>query len=289
MNDNMQFPAEAYVYVLNLQDRIMLDAVKAVLTKLKDNPVRTAGEAAVLDTTLQLFNAMPSASQPCKNQTVDIRASWAPAASANHASIYTIVMTLHEGGMIMYYSYGSDPLGAVGGGSVIQTWYADYGSKCDLDDHFFTHRCIDGVKPFHQAVYSLSPETEVHMDCKNYPEEEEGESNQSYYPKTVLSTGTEVLPPSPDELFRALADKMKAGKRRPERIPAPVCCDLCDCAMNREEFLVDGMVKNSLAFADMCVRCAILYGSGIGRGIGQLYQRCDDGAWRCVAGLTTKF
>lgn len=68
---------------------------------------------------------------------------------------------------------------------------------------------------------------------------------------------------------------------------APVRCDLTDTNTSADHDLskefVDGATRMG-PWAIMCARCARMRGVGIGRGMGQRYQRQEDGRWLKVAG-----
>lgn len=54
-------------------------------------------------------------------------------------------------------------------------------------------------------------------------------------------------------------------------------------ARSRVIFL-DGRLKDSLAWANMCADCSVYHGDGIGWGTGQLYRQEKDGRWLVVGG-----
>jgi hypothetical protein len=63
----------------------------------------------------------------------------------------------------------------------------------------------------------------------------------------------------------------------------PDTCDLCKCPIGEVGFFVDGQTHDG-SWANMCPKCYMGHGMGIGWGIGQLYRNCREGRWRCIAG-----
>jgi hypothetical protein len=63
----------------------------------------------------------------------------------------------------------------------------------------------------------------------------------------------------------------------------PSECDLCGSLTSAHGFFVDGATAEG-AWANMCARCYVREGTGIGWGVGQLYQASLDGRWRLIAG-----
>lgn len=61
----------------------------------------------------------------------------------------------------------------------------------------------------------------------------------------------------------------------------PEACDLCN--EGKFGFFIDGETANG-AWANMCPRCFMQVGRGIGWGVGQLYRDRGEGRWQCVAG-----
>jgi hypothetical protein len=65
----------------------------------------------------------------------------------------------------------------------------------------------------------------------------------------------------------------------------PEKCDSCGVDLRERWFFVDGRVRGSGEWRDMCSQCFFTTGARIGRGKGQLYQRKADGRWLLVGGF----
>jgi hypothetical protein len=62
-------------------------------------------------------------------------------------------------------------------------------------------------------------------------------------------------------------------------------CDLCGAKLAGRWFFVDGCVRESGEWRDMCSHCFFVKGGKIGPGKGLLYQRQRDGRWLLVGGF----
>ena len=62
----------------------------------------------------------------------------------------------------------------------------------------------------------------------------------------------------------------------------PERCDLCDGSI--KDSFVDGRMKRSSTWAIFCLSCHKEDGAGLGTGLGQQYDRRDDGVWEKVGG-----
>lgn len=79
-------------------------------------------------------------------------------------------------------------------------------------------------------------------------------------------------------------DMDTAEKRRMYYAGAPAACGLCGRSLSGRKFMVDGKVRGSCGWANMCGDCFRTHGVGIGWGYGQLYQR-DENGWLEVGGF----
>ena len=93
---------------------------------------------------------------------------------------------------------------------------------------------------------------------------------------------------SNDSEYESLARlvDLKTGLRRKEKyLCAPEVCDCCNESFAGQQYMIDGGLKGSIAWANMCAECFFRVGKGIGWGDGQLYLKQDDGTWLKVAGF----
>lgn len=89
---------------------------------------------------------------------------------------------------------------------------------------------------------------------------------------------------SAERMLDEIADMDRGRKRKQYYVDPPSECDLCKCSLAKEKYMVDGKVRNSHVWANMCSDCAVFCGDGIGWGMGQLYLK-DEKGWLLVGGF----
>ncbi len=89
---------------------------------------------------------------------------------------------------------------------------------------------------------------------------------------------------SADIALEKYVDMATAKKRNLYYADAPSVCDICKFPLSDAKFMVDGAVRGSLSWANMCGDCFCTYGVKIGWGYGQLYKR-EAGKWLLVGGF----
>lgn len=87
-----------------------------------------------------------------------------------------------------------------------------------------------------------------------------------------------------DEVLEKYVDLVAARKRQSYYMNAPDTCDICQYSLSDRKFMVDGEVRGTGAWANMCADCFVTFGTEIGPGSGQLYQKDPDG-WLLVGGF----
>lgn len=87
-----------------------------------------------------------------------------------------------------------------------------------------------------------------------------------------------------DISLKKYVDMSTAKKRNIYYSSAPDVCDICRFPLSDEKFMVDGAVRGSLPWANMCADCFCSYGVKIGWGYGQLYKQ-EAGKWLLVGGF----
>jgi hypothetical protein len=91
-----------------------------------------------------------------------------------------------------------------------------------------------------------------------------------------------------DETEAAIAEyaDFERAAHAPEfHFSPPGKCDSCGVDLRQRWFFVDGRVRGSGEWRDMCSHCFFTTGARIGCGKGQLYQRQADGRWLLVGGF----
>lgn len=88
-----------------------------------------------------------------------------------------------------------------------------------------------------------------------------------------------------DERLASLVEDMPPGAEPLYAAGAPAACDLCERPLESSGFYVDGKLRQSMQWANLCARCALQRGEGIGWNRSQLFERQEDGKWRLIAGF----
>jgi len=83
-----------------------------------------------------------------------------------------------------------------------------------------------------------------------------------------------------------LVDLAEAKERQIHSLPPPEKCDLCSKDLSKEKYYIDGELKKSGHWANMCPKCFDKNGVNIGWGEGQLYMQEEKGSWLLVAGFS---
>ena len=83
-------------------------------------------------------------------------------------------------------------------------------------------------------------------------------------------------------------DAQALKKKHEIHCSPPALCDLCRQDLKAKQYFVDGALKGSSAWANMCARCFHSRGVEIGWGQGQLYQKQESGDWQLVGGFRPK-
>jgi hypothetical protein len=68
-------------------------------------------------------------------------------------------------------------------------------------------------------------------------------------------------------------------------ISPPTECDLCARPLAKEKYFIDGQIRGSSGWANMCGHCHKLNGIPMGWGSGQLYKNVGERGWLQVAGF----
>lgn len=267
--------------LLNVNNRTMIDALVLLFTKITSRSGYSADELSWLDSALEACSLLPWTDGAAPGPDGLIGISWPFADGCVSGLRFTTIVSLEESGLILFYGYDVLPESGATDYHNTMNWYADPGEAPELEDYYLKELSIAGFAPFHAAVEALDCASGCTVDITF----SNGEDGYALPERKPRSARTSELPATAEEHLRSLIDEAKGRELNIERYAAPARCDICACDFNRGELLVDGRLRGSITFADMCPRCACLYGSGIGYGDGQLYLRQADDSWLCVAGF----
>lgn len=88
-----------------------------------------------------------------------------------------------------------------------------------------------------------------------------------------------------DKLLEEYVDMQTAQEKQIYYSDAPDICDICECSLTDEKFMIDGAIRENGVWANMCGECFLTYGNKIGWGYGQLYLNDAKGGWLLVGGF----
>lgn len=88
-----------------------------------------------------------------------------------------------------------------------------------------------------------------------------------------------------DMKLSKIVDIRKAKQRQIHSSPHPNTCGMCSKELLKEKYYIDGALKRSGVWTNMCPSCFFEHGEGIGWGEGQLYMQVKKGSWLMVAGF----
>ena len=157
-------------------------------------------------------------------------------------------------------------------------WSIASGIKSEFVDNTDRLVKIPGIAPFEDLVDKIDfskPGYEVEIDDSFADDDEE-----------LALTSEQVVPTDAFERELALIINARdVASREAEFAYQISSCDLCGCSLNTKSLFVDGSLKSSSIWANMCAKCFCQNGSGLSWGVGQLYARQPSGCWRLVHGF----
>jgi hypothetical protein len=266
---------------LTVNDRTVIDAFALLLSKVKAWPTCTAEDIRWIDTAIHALTLLPLAAGPAPLPCLLCYISWPLKSSALPGLRYRTNAMFDEAGVVLFFGHESQCENGEPKIRTLMSWFADDNESTELQEVYFDQDRVPGFLPFHAAVEALDVASCGELLC----EFNTGEPDSEIPLPQLHVAGMGPRSQTAEEYLHDLIDEAKGRKLNIERYAAPERCDICACDFDRGELLVDGRLRDSITFADMCPRCACLYGSGIGYGDGQLYLRQPDDSWLCVAGF----
>lgn len=183
---------------------------------------------------------------------------------------------------------------STGGDSFVSmVWRVRPGEVATLDDYLDRLRIVPDAMPFEEEIAGIdfaeaqytvevenSDDALLDEEADNAADEEEDEEEEDRHPACVVSpSGTDEI-----ELARKI-DPAIVDAQDAQFAYGVEKCDFCKVSMEKCGLFVDGQVRNDRQWANMCAPCFLAKGAGIGWGVGQLYARQPNGAWRMVGGF----
>lgn len=274
-----------FSYVMTPGDYIIRDATIELLEKIRTRPGLDPIDIERLDLALGMLRAMPAGSVPFDKNAFLVVADWPPTGRDGFQLRHHVLVVFEAGKIWVAFAYNflpySDP---IRDGRGFFDWNVIPADVCDIVDHYREHAHMEGVLPYHAAVRAFDP-MHPETDLEFILDDEWDEDLNLADPRKDLA---EIpMPVTAEETLRSLVSGERP-RRGMLRLPVPQKCNMCRAVFADERLLVDGRLNGGLEWADLCARCALLYGAGIGPGDGQLYERQADGSWSCIGGLAAR-
>lgn len=280
-------------YVLNDEDRKFLDAATLMLEK-----VRNSGSisAAQLVSVAKLQHALSRLPRVTPDLAVEVtvtgpRRKFGEIETFHYWDIRLSdgQLNLGSGGHFRHPSTGGDSFTSF-------SWEASPGGNSDVCDYRDFHSIVPDLMQFPDGIESIDFGNGTYrVDVEdsdnsflNGSDDEEPEEQQSddEIDEALKITGFTIAPV--DELEAILAaeiDRDEIMIRDAQFAYGAESCDICQSDLTSRGLYVDGNVRNSHLWANMCIPCFKTSGRGIAWGMGQLYAKQPTGQWRCVAGF----
>lgn len=297
-------------YLLDDADRALVDRAATLLKRVAATDLVSPAQLVSVGKALHALSRMPQVSH-----VGDLSLSViSPRRRYDDIEVYfwwdvafeDSLVTIKSGGHFYRPSTGGDTFRSM-------TWQAYPGEPAELSNFHEHLAIVPGLRSFLTDIptteelpeFKLSVEDESNQlleeECQpdesdeaaeEAEEAEEGDSDEDADDADQDEEGDDesadwVISPR-DGVEQALAAKVDPAivdARRPQFAYGVEQCGLCDVELDQCGLMVDGRLKGSLMWGNLCARCFAVYGEGLGDGAGQLYARQPDGRWRLVAGF----
>ena len=296
MNDDSDFDNEdaSDSNVLNPQDEALLDAARSLLAKVASAP---SLHPAQLVSVAKLQHALARLPQANSELEVHVSVVGPPHTFGDIETYHYWDVTL-ECGSLRLASGGNFHQPSTGGDSfTTMTWEAQPGEESDFSDYSANHWMVPDLRTYPDGVASVDFATggySIEVTDSDNPlldemgDEEEGEDDENSEEEESAPERVEFSVSVIDAAEAALAKQINPAEvhsNKPDFAHGATTCDFCRCQLNTRGLYVDGAIRGQMMWANMCVPCLNVRGSGLGWGKGQLYARQPNGDWRMVAGF----
>ena len=282
-------------YCLNERDRTLVQRAAVLLERTVVSGLATPAQLVSIGKALHVLTRMPKTSN-AQHLTIDLASP--PHLSVDTQTSFTWSVEV-QGQVVLIGSGGYFQRGIAGGDSFTTImWEATPGEEATFTDFSGFHGIVPDLESFTtelptvedlQSGYKLDV-----LDSKNPLLEEtaEGEGDILEAPQTEIAEdeaeGAEWVISPQDAVEQVLARQVKPAEvdaREPQFAYGVDECGLCGSELSKSGLMVDGRLKGSLMWGNLCAHCFAAQGEGLGNGVGQLYARQPDGQWRLVAGF----
>jgi hypothetical protein len=269
-------------YPLKHRDQRIVSASILLLNKLVQAPFTGPAQLVSVAKMLHVLRRLPEVTEG-----VNVRVSVVgPRRRFEDREIYHWWDIGIEDGLIEISSGGHFYQESTGGDTfTCMQWSAEPGGETNYNDYLNHLRIVDDAQPFDREVNFLD------LSQPGYSLEVTDEDNSLL--DEELGDKEEELPPSnrgvqlsaAEQAVAATSNPDEALERREYHPDPPEECDFCGCKLEGRSYFVDGRLRGSLQWANMCAECFGRHGEDIGWGKGQLYAKQPNGTWLLTGGF----
>jgi len=271
-------------YILNDKDKIVINSAIGMLQKIISAPFVKPSQLVSIYKVLHVLTKLPETTEDV-DVVIDL---CGPKRRFGKHEIFHYWKIEIEPNYISISSGGSFYRPSTGGDSfTCLHWTAQPECEADYNDYLDSLSIVDDAQPFDVEVeqmdlsqpgYSLDIFDDdnplLDDDTTNEEEDEETEIIED------VSSRNQI-----EAQFDSTIDLAKAMQRGKKHAKPPLKCDICEIELEDSKYFIDGKVKNSFGWANMCSDCFARKGEAIGYGSGQLYYHMENGEWLLVEGF----
>lgn len=272
-------------YILNDKDKQLVTSAIRLLQKTSRASFLKPSQLVSIGKALHVLTSLPDTTEDIE-LTIDLSG---PKRWYGDHEIWHYWQVSIEPGYISISSGGHFYRQSTGGDSfTCMQWSAQPECEAVYSDYLNSLSIVDDAQSFEfeveqmdlsQSGYAIQVVDEDNPllcdDVSNSDEDHETEDDEFI----------QFCSPSEDKLDK-FADFNKGKKRDETHDSPPSNCDLCKVDLGQRRYFIDGRLKNSLMWANMCSDCFFNSGEAIGWGTGQLYCHQIDNEWLLVGGFS---
>lgn len=292
MNPDQSFDEEDNLrekYIFNSVDRKLIAAAKLLLRKAAAWAELPPAQLITIAKLLHMLSRLPHVDP---NLDAQISVS-SPRKSFGEIKTFHWWDVIAENGILRLTSGGHFYQPSTGGDTFTSMiWEAHPGEETELQDFSENNSIVPDLQTYRDGVASVNFAGQGYSitvtDSDNSALDEMEEYSEEDATETEDVADREFTLTPVDGIDAAIARLINAAEvytHEPDYAFGVEACDACQCQLTSRGFFVDGMLKADRSWANLCIPCFNVRGSGIGWGKGQLYALQPKGDWRLVAGF----
>jgi hypothetical protein len=293
-------------YNLSSQDKTLLTAASALLRKIAAAELTQPAELVSIAKLQYVLSRLPRVT---KNVTVAVSIQ-SPRRKFGEIKTWHWWDVCAADSKILISSGGHFHRPSTGGDSfTTMNWIASPGEDPAFDDYVGSLSIVPDVQSFPDAVASIDFTAEAYIlrvdDADNpfLEDEADGDRNSDNDAQEELQAEPEpaleeevsddrspqpwiAVPVNNDEvklMFLVVNDDI--AQNDAQFASGVSDCDGCGNSLDNHGLFIDGRLREQTGWANLCAKCFIHMGEGVGWGKGQMYAKQPNGDWRMVAGF----